>query len=51
MAKLKVLKNMIDKECDIPRRAGDVFEVNDPKRIKELIDKKVVVELKEKTDK
>lgn len=48
MAKLKVIKNMYDTISCITRREGDVFEVNDPNRVKKLLDKKVVIEMKEK---
>lgn len=51
MARLKVIRNMFDVQCGIPRREGDIFVVENPKRVKELIDKKVVVELKENNDK
>lgn len=47
MAKLKVIRNMIDKNTGVVRITGDVFEVNDKKRIKELLDAKVVEEVKE----
>lgn len=47
MAKLKVIHNMIDKNTGVVRLVDEVFEVNDKKRIKELIDAKVVVEIKE----
>lgn len=47
MAKLKVIHNMIDKNTGVVRLVGDVFEVNDKKRIKELVDAKAVVEIKE----
>ena len=47
MAKLKVIRNMIDKNIGVVRYAGDVFEVNDANRIKELLDAKVVEEIKE----
>ena len=47
MAKLKVIRNMIDKNTGVVRYAGDVFEVNDVNRIKELLDAKVVEEIKE----
>lgn len=47
MAKLKVICNMIDKNTGVVRYAGDVFEVNDANRIKELLNAKVVEELKE----
>ena len=46
MAKLKVIRNMIDKNTGVVRITGDVFEVNDKKRIKELLDAKVVEEIK-----
>ena len=46
MAKLKVIRNMIDKNTGVVRYAGDVFEVNDANRIKELLDAKVVEEIK-----
>ena len=42
MAKLKVICNMIDKNTGVVRYAGDVFEVNDANRIKELLNAKVV---------
>lgn len=51
MSKLKVIRNMFDTQCGVPRREGDIFVVENPKRVKELIDKKVVVELKENNDK
>lgn len=47
MAKLKVIHNMIDKNTGVVRYTGEVFEVNDKKRIKELVDAKAVVEIKE----
>ena len=47
MAKLKVIRNMIDKNTGVVRYAGDVFEANDANRIKELLDAKVVEEIKE----
>mgnify|MGYP000002313825 FL=1 len=47
MAKLKVICNMIDKNTGVVRYAGDVFEVNDANRIKELLDAKIVEEIKE----
>ena len=47
MAKLKVICNMIDKNTGVVRYAGDVFEVNDANRIKELLNAKVVEEIKE----
>ena len=47
MAKLRVIHNMVDR-CGITRRTGEVFEVNDEERIKELLDAKVVEEVKEK---
>ena len=46
MAKLKVICNMIDKNTGVVRYAGDVFEVNDANRIKELLNAKVVEEIK-----
>lgn len=48
MAKLRVIHNMVDTRCEITRRTGEVFEVNDEERIKELLDAKVVEEVKEK---
>ena len=47
MAKLRVIHNMVDTRCGITRRTGEVFEVNDEERIKELLDAKVVEEVKE----
>ena len=47
MAKLKVIHNMIDKNTGVVRYAGDVFAANAPKRIKALLDAKVVEEIKE----
>lgn len=47
MAKLKVIHNMIDKNTGIVRLVDEVFEVNDKNRIKELVDAKAVVEIKE----
>ena len=47
MAKLKVICNMIDKNTGVVRYAGDVFEVNDANLIKELLNAKVVEEIKE----
>ena len=47
MAKLKVICNMIDKNTGVVRYVGDVFEVNDANRIKELLNAKVVEEIKE----
>ena len=47
MAKFKVFRNMIDKNTGVVRYASDVFEVNDANRIKELLDAKVVEEIKE----
>ena len=44
MAKLKVVRNMIDKNTGVVRYAGDVFEVNDANRIKELLDAKEIKE-------
>ena len=44
MAKLRVIHNMVDTRCGI----GEVFEVKDEIRIKELLDAKVVEEVKEK---
>ena len=48
MAKLRVIHNMVDTRCGITRRIGEVFEVKDEIRIKELLDAKVVEEVKEK---
>ena len=48
MAKLRVIHNMVDTRCGITRRTGEVFEVNDEERIKELLNAKVVEEVKEK---
>ena len=45
MAKLRVIHNMVDTRCGITRRTGEVFEVNDEERIKELLDAKVVEEV------
>ena len=42
MAKLRVIHNMVDTRCGITRRTGEVFEVNDEERIKELLDDLVV---------
>ena len=36
MAKLKVIRNMIDKNTGVVRYAGDVFEVNDANRTTDL---------------
>ena len=47
MAKLRVIHNMVDTRCGITRRTGEVFEVNDEERIKELLDAKVVEEVKD----
>ncbi|MBS5369188.1 MAG: hypothetical protein KHY19_06985 [Coprobacillus cateniformis] len=51
MARLRVIKNMIDKKCNVARRVGDEFVVTDLKRVKELLDNKVVEEIKEQSDK
>ena len=48
MAKLRVIHNMVDTRCGITRRIGEVFFVIDEERIKELLDAKVVEEVKEK---
>ena len=39
---------MVDTRCGITRKIGEVFEVKDEIRIKELLDAKVVEEVKEK---
>ena len=44
MAKLKVVKNMIDKNTGLSYREGALMTVADPKRIKELVD--AVLQLK-----
>ncbi len=51
MARLRVIKNMIDKKCNVAWRVGDEFVVTDLKRVKELLDNKVVEEIKEQSDK
>lgn len=47
MAKLKIIKNMIDKNTGILYREGNIMIVADSKRIKELIDAGVAVEIKQ----
>ena len=47
MAKLKVVKNMIDKNTGIPYREGTVMTVADSKRIKELVEAGVAIEIKQ----
>lgn len=51
MAKLKVIHNMIDTKCGVTRITGEVFEVKDGARIKELLDAKVVEVVKEEKTK
>ena len=47
MAKVKIVKNMIDKYTRIPVREGTILTIDNQKRVKELLDAKVAVELKE----
>lgn len=47
MAKLKVVKNMIDKNTGLSYREGALMTVADHKRIKELVDAGVAVEIKQ----
>lgn len=47
MTKLKIVKNMIDKNTNIPYRKDMLITVVDAKRVKELIDAGVAVEIKE----
>ena len=47
MAKLKVVKNMIDKNTGLSYREGALMTVADPKLIKELVDAGVAVEIKQ----
>ena len=51
MAKLRVIKNMFDTKCSITRRVGDVFIVEDKKRLDELLKSKVVEVVKENSNK
>lgn len=47
MAKLKIIKNMIDRNTGLPYREGTVMMVADSKRVKELVEAGVAVEIKE----
>lgn len=47
MAKLKVVKNMIDKNTGLSYHEGALMTVADPKRIKELVGAGVAVEIKQ----
>lgn len=51
MAKLRVIKNMFDTKCGITRCVGDVFIVEDKKRLDELLKSKVVEVVKENSNK
>lgn len=47
MTRLKIIKNMIDKNTGVPYRKGSIMTVVDSTRIKELIDAKVAVEIRQ----
>lgn len=47
MTRLKIIKNMIDKNTGVPYRKGATMTVVDSKRIKELIDAGVAVDVKQ----
>lgn len=47
MAKVKIIKNMIDKYSGMPIRQGTILNISNQKRVKELLEAKVAVEVKE----